>query len=107
MRKISRAAVVSRTFVETINGITPDEEGNVIIATGAATPSVSTYEYDPDSGRVAVVTETVDGDPRVTTMTYDGNGDIEQTVVTYRDKTTTSVYARTNGRITSITTTET
>lgn len=45
MQKIARDGL-EQQYVETINGQAPDSEGNLVISTGAATPSIAEYVYD-------------------------------------------------------------
>ena len=92
--------------VLTINGVEPDAEGNIVVAGGSADAPPSQITLERTNGDLTTVTETVDGDPRVTALIRENNL-LVQTVTTYRGKTFTSTLNRVNGQLVGVTTVET
>ena len=97
------AALEAIKPILTINGLTPEPDGN--IAFSVEVPIPSEIVLARTAGVLTTITETVEGDPRITTLTRTA-GVLSQTVTTYRGKTVTNIFNRTAGRLTGVTTTE-
>lgn len=56
-------------------------------------PSDAVYGYDPGTGDLTVITETVAGLPRVTTLAYNADGTVHTETIAYNSHTRTVTYA--------------
>lgn len=67
-------------------------------------PDSTVYQYN-DNDVISVMTETINGNDRVSTYTYNANGTIDTITIEYLGVTRMETYSYTNGRVSSMTST--
>lgn len=100
---LTEAILAERQARENAIG-TEQAERRAAIAAAIAQPTETAITYDGD-GRVVSVTETVDGLPRETAITYTG-GLVDQIVTTHGGRRRTETYTYAAGRLTGSTAAE-